>query len=70
MKIKLKTKEFEIARIKSGYTVSEVAQKMGISKQAVYNVLNGKNNFTPARAKKAADVLEKDFDLLFEITDK
>ncbi len=41
MKIRLNTKKIYLAMAEKGLTVTEIAQKGGVSQQAVSNALNG-----------------------------
>ena len=42
----------EIAKL--GYSVAEAAERLGVTRQALYNVLNGKSAITPEMAVRLA----------------
>ncbi len=66
-KIKAKRKSIVEARVKGGYTATDIANFIGLTKQAIYNIENGANSPSPKTAKAMCDVLGKEFDDLFEI---
>lgn len=52
--------------VASGLTCEEFAQKMGMSRQALYAKLSGRTAFTLAQAEKAQEILGiKDEDFAF-----
>ncbi len=60
--------DFPIIRIKRGYSLNELARRMGANPSVVYSIEKGKG-VRPATAKKACDALQMSFEDLFIIED-
>lgn len=61
--------DFPIIRIKHGYSINELARRMGVNPSVVFSIERG-NGVRPATAKKAVEALGEPFDKLFNIIDK
>lgn len=60
--------DFPIIRIKHGYSINELARRMGVNPSVVFALEKG-NSVRPATAKKACDALQMSFEALFTIED-
>lgn len=69
--VKIKTNLFELskARILAGYTVAELANKVGCSRQNMYMIESGKSRPTPATAQKITAILNVEFGSIFSIVE-
>ncbi len=59
--------EFNYIRIKSGYTMSGLAKAAGVSQQFISAIIKGRYRPSAVTAKKICDVLDVEFDQVFEI---
>jgi len=59
----------QMKRIKKGYNGSDIAKEIGITKMGYYNIEKRKNGADPKNAKKICEVLDVDFDDVFEVVD-
>lgn len=65
----IKAKEtFAECRIKKGYSITGLAERMQVNPSVVFNMEHGKN-VRPATAQKACKALNDSFDSLFIIGD-
>ena len=65
--MKIKANEtFMKVRIKKGYSLTGLAEKMGVSASVVFNIESQKN-VRPATARKACTALNEAFETLFTI---
>lgn len=60
--------DFPIIRIKHGYSINELARRMGVNPSVVYSIEKG-NGVRPKTAKKAVEALGEPFESLFIIED-
>ncbi len=60
--------DFPIIRIKKGFSLNELARRMGANPSVVYSIEKG-NGVRPATAKKAVEALGEPFENLFNIID-
>ena len=67
MKILAKNEDIVQVRIRKGLTGAEVARRAGITKMGYYNIEKRKHGADPSTAQKICEVLNKDFDEVFEI---
>ena len=58
--------DFPTIRIKHGYSINELARRMGVNASVVYSAERG-NGVRPATAKKAVEALGEPFENLFDI---
>jgi len=58
--------DFPIIRIKKGFSLNELARRMGANPSVVYSIEKG-NGVRPATAKKVCDALQMGFEDLFVI---
>lgn len=66
MKIKANQK-FKETRLKKGYTLVNLAEKIEMSKQAIGQVERGINGISPTNSTKVLAALNVEFDEIFEI---
>lgn len=67
MKLVVKDLEaFKELLLKKGYTQTELAKKLSISRNYVSQVVNGRN-LSPTLASKICKLLEVDFNAIFEV---
>lgn len=66
--IKVKS-QLDHIRIKSGYSITELAQAVGVSQQFISAIMKGVYAPSPKTAKKICDILEVEFDEVFEIVE-
>ena len=59
--------ELDNIRIKSGYSMTELAKRVEVSPQFISAIINGTYNPSPATAKKICDALQVEFDEIFDI---
>lgn len=55
--------------IRSGNSVASFAEQIGLTRQAMYLMLNRRNGIRPTNTKKVLELLNKDFDEVFEIVE-
>ncbi|PEW67204.1 transcriptional regulator [Bacillus cereus] len=66
--IGIKSKSMFIELVyKSGYSLSDLAKKVGISQSNLSNVVNGRNGVSPKNAKAIIEALNTNFDVLFKV---
>jgi DNA-binding XRE family transcriptional regulator len=65
VKIKKKENYIEIRIVKSGYTITSFAKKIGISKNSMSQIVRGNQYPNPETAKKICDTLKCKFDDIF-----
>ena len=58
-----------LERIRKGYNGSDIAEKIGITKMGYHNIEKRKNGADPKNAKKICEVLDAEFEELFEVVD-
>ena len=66
MKIVAKDNLLEVI-FKNGDNISSFAKKVGVSRQSIHFLLNGRSGINPTNAKKYLEVLGVEFDEVFEI---
>jgi transcriptional regulator with XRE-family HTH domain len=58
---------FREIRIKKGFTIVSLAAAVGTTKQTIGQIERGINGVGPENAKKIAEVLEVEFDEVFDL---
>ena len=67
IRLKITEREFEILLAEKGYTQSEIARKLFISRNTVTLLKKrSRGSIGEVKARKLCDLLEKDFDVVFE----
>lgn len=64
------TKDLRQLRLQKGYSATELAELIGISRQALSQIELGKNGISPAGAKKASKLLGVKFEEIFTIVER
>lgn len=67
MKVMAKKDKITKKRVKKGLTGSEIAKRVGITSKGYFNIETNYHGANPDTAKSICDVLNADFDELFEI---
>lgn len=62
--------KFREIRIKEGFTIGDLAEVVGMTKQAIGQIERGLNGVSPKKAKKIIDVLDVEFDDIFKLVDR
>ncbi|WP_313150103.1 helix-turn-helix domain-containing protein [Lysinibacillus capsici] len=69
--IEIKSKNVFVESVyKNGYSLTQLAEEVGMSQSNLSNVLGGRNGISPKKAKAIIGVLNVKFDDLFCITAK
>lgn len=66
MKVMAKS-NLRITRIKKGFSTVTLAEKVGLSKQAIGQLERGNNGISPENAQRILEVLDVSFDDVFVI---
>lgn len=61
---------FKEVRMKKGYGLVKLSELIGISKQGLAQVENRTNGISPERARLVLDILEVEFDEIFELVER
>jgi DNA-binding XRE family transcriptional regulator len=70
MKIQIKDEQaLKKLLIRNGFSKTDLAKTVGVSNHHVGFILNGSRNPSPSIAKKIVNILECDFDEIFEIVE-
>lgn len=64
------TDNFRKTRIKKGFSLVALAEKAELSKQAIGQVERRANGISPAKAIKVIELLQTDFDNIFELVER
>lgn len=69
--VKIKTDCFKLSelRIRQGMMGTDLAAKVGVTKQNIYAIEGGRTNPNPALAKKITEALNAQFDDIFSIVE-
>jgi DNA-binding XRE family transcriptional regulator len=69
--VKIKTDRFKLSelRIRQGMLGTDLASKVGVTKQNIYAIEKGRTNPNPALAKKITEVLNVPFDTIFSLVE-
>ena len=70
--VKIKTNCFKLSelRIKQGMLGTDLAIKLGVTKQNIYAIEKGKTNPNPALAKKITDLFNVPFENIFTLVEE
>jgi len=69
--IEVKSKDIFVEAVyKNGYSLTQLAVKIGMSQSNLSNVLGGRNGISPKKAKAIIGILNAEFDDLFFVTAK
>lgn len=61
---------FRLSRLKGGYTIKDIAEAVGVTKQMIGQIERRENGIGPANAKKLTEVLNVEFEEIFEFVER
>lgn len=70
MKVYAKEHALVQARFRKGVSVLELASRLGVSRQAIYNIEKRRNGISPALCTEIVKVLGVEFDEVFTFEEK
>lgn len=71
MKIYAKDKStFMAAKLKAGYSSSQLGDKVSVTRQAIHSIETGKRSVSPALSKNLCQAMHVEFDDIFKLVEK